>query len=63
MDMDFSYSVYNVLHVWKKLEKNILIDGVHFKILRPNILVVLGMFMGFMGYIHHEKLKLSLFRT
>jgi hypothetical protein len=38
--------VYNVLHVWKKLEKNILIDGVHFKILRPNILVVLGMFMG-----------------
>jgi hypothetical protein len=38
--------VHNVLHVWKKLEENILIHGVNFKILRPNILVMLGMFMG-----------------
>jgi hypothetical protein len=36
-------------HVWTKLEKYILIDGLHFKILRPNILVVLGMFMGIHG--------------
>jgi hypothetical protein len=42
----FFIGVHNVLHVWKKLEKNILIDGVNFKILRPNILVLLGMFMG-----------------
>jgi hypothetical protein len=41
--------VRDVLHVWKKLEKNILIHGVNFKILRPNILVLLEMFMGIHG--------------
>jgi len=41
--------VHNVLHVWKKLEKNILIHGVNFKILRPNILVLLGLFVGVHG--------------
>jgi hypothetical protein len=41
--------VHNVFHVWKKLEKNILIDGVNLKNLMPNILVLLGMFMGIHG--------------
>jgi hypothetical protein len=33
----------------EELEKNILIDGVNFKILKPNILVLLEMFMGIHG--------------